>query len=462
MRYAAAGATGPRGVLMVGPPGTGKTLIARAVAGEAQVPFLSVTGSAFVELFVGVGASRVRDLFADARRRAPSIIFIDEIDAIGGRRSGVAIGGNDEREQTLNQLLSEMDGFDQTAGVVVIAATNRPESLDPALLRPGRFDRQVVVPLPNQTERAAILAVHAKGKKLAPDVDLTVTARGTPGFSGADLANLINEAAIHAIRDNRTTITAADFDAARDRILLGTREASNVLLPEEKQSVAVHESGHALVAALSPNADPVSKVTILPAGMALGATHQLPEVERHLYSEAYLTDLLAVRLGGRAAELVVFGHGSTGAANDLAEATQLAVRMVREFGLSPALGPVGYSDQGAQYLGGPIQDGLRRPFSEETQRVVDQEVSRLLREAEERAVAMLNDHRDALDWLAERLVEKETIDGNVVLEVLHDKRQLVSHASGSAPGGTGGPAPGGASGSAPGGVARPASPASSG
>jgi cell division protease FtsH len=432
-RYAAAGATGPRGVLMVGPPGTGKTLIARAVAGEAQVPFLSVTGSAFVELFVGVGASRVRDLFADARRRAPSIIFIDEIDAIGGRRGGAAIGGNDEREQTLNQLLSEMDGFDQTAGVVVIAATNRPESLDPALLRPGRFDRQVIVPLPNQTERAAILAVHAKGKKLAPDVDLTVIARGTPGFSGADLANLINEAAIHAIRDNRTTITAADFDAARDRILLGTREASNVLLPEEKESVAVHESGHALVAALSPNADPVSKVTILPAGMALGATHQLPEVERHLYSEAYLTDLLAVRLGGRAAELVVFGHGSTGAANDLAEATQLAVRMVREFGLSPALGPVGYADQGAQYLGGPIQDGLRRPFSEETQRVVDQEVSRLLREAEERAVAMLNDHRDQLDWLAARLIENETVDGSVVLEVLHTKKQLIPRASASGP-----------------------------
>src|SRR5207344_84460 len=433
MRYAAAGAQGPRGVLMVGPPGTGKTLIARAVAGEAQVPFLSVTGSAFVELFVGVGASRVRDLFADARRRAPSIIFIDEIDAIGGRRGGAAIGGNDEREQTLNQLLSEMDGFDQTSGVVVIAATNRPESLDPALLRPGRFDRQVVVPLPNQTERAAILAVHAKGKKLAPDVDLTVTARGTPGFSGADLANLINEAAIHAIRDNRTTITAADFDAARDRILLGTREASNVLLPEEKQSVAVHESGHALVAALSPNADPVSKVTILPAGMALGATHQLPEVERHLYSEAYLNDLLAVRLGGRAAELVVFGHGSTGASNDLAEATNLAVRMVREFGLSPALGPVGYSTDTPQYLGGPVQDGLRRPFSEETQRVVDQEVSRLLREAEERAVAMLNDNREELDWLAARLVEKETVDGKVVLEVLHDKKQLVPRASASGP-----------------------------
>ena len=439
-RYTAAGATGPRGVIMVGPPGTGKTLIARAVAGEAQVPFLSMTGSAFVEMFVGVGASRVRDLFAEARRRAPSIIFIDEIDAIGGRRGGVSFGGNDEREQTLNQLLSEMDGFDQAVGVVVLAATNRPESLDPALLRPGRFDRQVVVPLPNQTERAAILAVHAKGKKLAPDVDLSVSARGTPGFSGADLANLVNEAAIHAIRDNRTTITAADFDAARDRILLGTSEATNVLLPEERQSVAVHESGHALVAALSPNADPVSKVTILPAGMALGATHQLPEVERHLYSEAYLDDVLAVRLGGRAAELVVFGHGSTGASNDLAEATQLAIRMVREFGLSPALGPVGYSDQSGQYLGGPVQDGLRRPYSEETQRVVDQEVARLLREAEERAVAMLNDHRDALDYLAERLMEQETIDGKVVLEVLQGKKQLVSHATGSGPAGPGGKA----------------------
>jgi cell division protease FtsH len=423
-RYAAVGATGPRGVIMVGPPGTGKTLIARAVAGEAHVPFLSVTGSAFVELFVGVGASRVRDLFADARRRAPSIIFIDELDAIGGRRGAAAIGGNDEREQTLNQLLSEMDGFDQSSGIVVLAATNRPETLDPALLRPGRFDRQVIVPLPNQNERAAILAVHAKGKKLAPDADLSIIARGTPGFSGADLANLINEAAINAVRDDRTTITAGDLDAARDRVLLGRREPSNVLLPEEKQSVAVHESGHALVAALSEHADPVEKVTILPAGMALGATHQLPEAERHLYSEEYLTDLLTVRLGGRAAELVVVGHGSTGAANDLAEATQLAIRMVREFGLSSALGPVGYGSESPQYLGGPIQDGLRRPYSEETQRVVDEEVARLLREAEQRAVAMLNDHREELDWLAARLVEKETVDGSVVLEVLHNK-QLV-------------------------------------
>jgi len=431
-RYTAAGATGPRGVIMVGPPGTGKTLIARAVAGEAQVPFLSMTGSAFVEMFVGVGASRVRDLFAEARRRAPSIIFIDEIDAIGGRRGGAVIGGNDEREQTLNQLLSEMDGFDQTTGLVVIAATNRPESLDPALLRPGRFDRQVIVPLPNQTERAAILAVHAVGKKLAPDVDLTITARGTPGFSGADLANLVNEAAINAVRDGRTTITALDLDAARDRVLLGRRESSNVLLPEEKQSVAVHESGHALVAALCENADPVAKVTILPAGMALGVTHQLPEAERHLYSEAYLTDLLAVRLGGRAAELVVFGHGSTGASNDLSEATQLAIRMVREFGLSPALGPVGYSTESPRYLGGPIEDGLRRPFSEETQRIVDEEVSRLLREAEQRAVGLLREHRDALDWLAARLIEQETVDGSVVLEVLGKSRELV-HKTGPAP-----------------------------
>ena len=430
-RYTAAGATGPRGVIMVGPPGTGKTLIARAVAGEAQVPFLSMTGSAFVEMFVGVGASRVRDLFAEARRRAPSIIFIDEIDAIGGRRGGAVIGGNDEREQTLNQLLSEMDGFDQTTGLVVIAATNRPESLDPALLRPGRFDRQVIVPLPNQTERAAILAVHAVGKKLAPDVDLTITARGTPGFSGADLANLVNEAAINAVRDGRTTITALDLDAARDRVLLGRRESSNVLLPEEKQSVAVHESGHALVAALCENADPVAKVTILPAGMALGVTHQLPEAERHLYSEAYLTDLLAVRLGGRAAELVVFGHGSTGASNDLSEATQLAIRMVREFGLSPALGPVGYSTESPRYLGGPIEDGLQRPYSEETQRIVDEEVSRLLREAEQRAVGLLREHRDALDWLAARLIEQETVDGSVVLEVLGKSRELV-HKTGPA------------------------------
>src|SRR6266498_4566445 len=312
-RYRRVGAVGPRGVLMIGPPGTGKTLMARAVAGQAGVPFFSVTGSSFVELFVGLGASRVRDLFADARKRAPSIVFIDEIDAIGQRRGGGVIS-NDEREQTLNQLLAEMDGFDPATGVVVIAATNRPEILDPALLRPGRFDRQVEIPLPNLRERSAILAIHAKGKKLGPDVDLEAVARGTPGFSGADLANLVNEAAIVAVRARREVVSARDFADARDRLLLGRREATNALLPDEKRAVAVHESGHALVAAYSEHGDPVAKVTILPAGQALGVTEQLPVDERHLYSEGYLRDSLAIRLGGRAAELLVFGEGSTGAA----------------------------------------------------------------------------------------------------------------------------------------------------
>ncbi|MBO1414561.1 ATP-dependent zinc metalloprotease FtsH [Streptomyces sp. FH025] len=418
-RYAAAGAKGPRGVIMVGPPGTGKTLLARAVAGEAEVPFLSMTGSAFVEMFVGVGASRVRDLFEEARKRAPSIIFIDEIDAVGARRGGGArLGGNDEREQTLNQLLSEMDGFDQSTGIVVLAATNRPDALDPALLRPGRFDRQVTVPLPNQGERAAILSVHVRGKTLAPDVDLERVARGTPGFSGADLANLVNEAAINAVRAERAIITAADLDDARDRVLLGRRESSNALLPEERRAVAVHESGHALMAALCEHADPVAKVTILPAGMTLGSTEQLPVAERRLYTQGYLEDLLAVQLGGRAAELLVFGEGSSGAANDLNNATTVATRMVREFGLSSALGPVGYAAGTAQYLGENPEDRLLRPYSEQTQRTVDEEVARLLRQAEERALDLLRGHRRQLDELAELLIVEETVDGKVVLAIL--------------------------------------------
>ncbi|GLY67779.1 ATP-dependent zinc metalloprotease FtsH [Amycolatopsis taiwanensis] len=418
-RYAAAGAKGPRGVIMVGPPGTGKTLMGRAVAGEASVPFLSVTGSAFVEMFVGVGASRVRDLFNEARERAPSIIFIDEIDAVGSRRGIGGVGGHDEREQTLNQLLAEMDGFDQSSGIVVLAATNRPEALDTALTRPGRFDRQVTIPLPNQTERAEILAVHTADKHLAPDADLQVLARGTPGFSGADLANLVNEGAINAVRDDRTTITADDLGAARDRVLLGRRDTSNALLPEERHSVAVHESGHAIVAAVCPHADPVAKVTILPAGMALGATEQLPEAERHLYGEGYLNDLLTVRLGGRAAELVVFGQGSTGAVNDLAGATELATKMVTEFGLSPELGPVGYPSPGEQkFLPGQAGELAGRRFSEQTQRVVDREVARLLRDAEERAVQILGEHRKALDRLAAELMEHETVDGSAVLDAL--------------------------------------------
>jgi cell division protease FtsH len=415
-RYTRAGAMVPRGVLMVGPPGTGKTLLARAVAGEAEVPFFSVTGSSFVEMFVGVGAARVRDLFAEARKRAPAIIFIDEVDAIGQRRSGGAGGyvANDEREQTLNQLLAELDGFEPTTGIVVLAATNRPEILDPALLRPGRFDRQVTIPLPNVHERSAILAVHCRGKKLAPNVDLNAIARGTPGFSGADLANLVNEAAIFAVRAGRDTLTAADFDEARDRIILGRREGSNVLLPEEKHAVAVHESGHALVAALAEHADPVAKVTILPAGQTLGVTEQLPLVERHMYGEDYLYDSLAVRLGGRAAELVVIGQGSTGAANDLAGATELAIKMVREFGLSETLGPIGYPEGGSVFLGGGGPGMSSRPFAEATQAEIDREVSRLLRQAEQRAVATLKGHRSELDALVAELLDRETVDGSDV------------------------------------------------
>jgi cell division protease FtsH len=417
-RYARAGAMTPRGVLMVGPPGTGKTLLARAVAGEADVPFFSVTGSSFVEMFVGVGAARVRDLFQEARKRAPAIIFVDEVDAIGQRRAGTgALVSNDEREQTLNQLLAEMDGFDPATGIIVLAATNRPEVLDPALLRPGRFDRQVTIPLPTLSERSAILAVHCRGKKLDKNVDLEVVARGTPGFSGADLANLVNEAAIVAVRDNREVLVETDFDEARDRVILGRREGSNVLLPEEKHSVAIHEAGHALVAAYSDNADPIAKVTILPAGQSLGVTEQLPLVERHLYGEDYLYDTLTVYLGGRASELAVLGQGSTGASNDLARATELATKMVREFGLSPAVGPVGYPLGGSVFLDRGGSALSSRPFAEQTQAIIDSEVSRLLREAEKRALDILNAHLDVLDKLVQLLLVKETVDGSAVYEL---------------------------------------------
>ena len=424
-RYKSAGAIGPRGVLMVGPPGSGKTLMARAVAGEAEVPFFALTGSSFVEMFVGVGASRVRDLFADAHKRAPSIIFIDEIDAIGQKRGGSIIS-NDEREQTLNQLLAEMDGFDATTGVVVIAATNRPEVLDPALLRPGRFDREVEIPLPNQAERAAILLVHSHEKHLGPDVDLDAVARATPGFSGADLANLINEAAIVAVRHERNVVEAQDIDEARDRIILGRRDGSNALLPEEKHSVAVHETGHALVAVLSEHADPVAKITILPAGRALGVTEQLPVDERHLYPESYLHDSLAIRLGGFAAEELVLGEASTGASSDLGGATELAVHMVRDWGLSPRLGPIGYGDQGPAYLGGTQLQS--RPFSEGTQLAIDEEVSRLLSEAKERAHDLLSANRDILDAVVAKLMDKETMSGDELRETV---RQVTASRSGA-------------------------------
>jgi cell division protease FtsH len=427
-RYAGAGATGPRGVLMVGPPGTGKTLLARAVAGEAEVPFFALTGSSFVELFVGVGASRARAVFADARKRAPSIIFIDEVDAIGQRRGG-SVFSNDEREQTLNQLLAEMDGFDPKSGVVVIAATNRPEILDPALLRPGRFDRQVEIPLPNQVERVAILATHARSKHLAPDVDLDIIARGTPGFSGADLANLINEGAINAVRDHRDVIFERDLDEARDRILLGSRDSSNALLPGEKRAVAIHEAGHALVALCTEHSDPVAKVTILPAGRSLGATQQLPTDERHLYSESYLHDSLAVRLGGRASELLVLGEASTGAANDLAGATDLATRMVRDWGFSPRLGPVGFGQDGPGYLGRLPGDG--RQYAEGTQLVIDEEVSRLLADAAERATSILSQRRGSLDAVIDLLLEKETVSGVELMDVVRRSVETRTVASAS-------------------------------
>jgi cell division protease FtsH len=408
-RYHRAGARGPRGVLMAGPPGTGKTLLARAVAGEAHVPFFSVPGSGFVEMFVGVGAARVRDLFEQARARGPAIVFIDEIDALGARRDQGGMAGSDEREQTLNQLLAEMDGFEDSAGVVVLAATNRPDALDPALRRPGRFDREVIVPLPDRAERAAILAAHARGKNLGPDTDLDQVAAATPGFSGADLANLVNEAAVTAVRDDRTTLAAADFGSARDRVLLGTRHPSP-LAPGELATVAVHEAGHALVATLSSCADPVSRVTVLGAGQALGLTEMLPADDRRLYGERYLADTLAVRLGGRAAERLICGEASTGAADDLASATALATQMVREFGLSEAIGPVSYSGPPAGYpaLAGP------RGYSEHTQWLVDQEVAALLTQAEARARDLLTSHRDALAQLTAALLEHETITGDQV------------------------------------------------
>jgi cell division protease FtsH len=386
-------------------------MLARAVAGEARVPFYAVTGSSFVEMFVGLGASRVRDLFAEARSNGPAIIFIDEIDAIGARRGAAGIGGHDEREQTLNQLLAEMDGFTETSSVVVLANTNRPEILDPALLRPGRFDRQVQVPLPVLADREKILFVHTRSKRLSPAVDLHPVALATPGFSGADLANLVNEAALRAARAKRTELQNSDFDDARERLILGRRD-HNALLPEERLRVAVHEAGHALVAALCPTADPVAKITILPAGMSLGATHQLPMEERRLYPEQHLLESLRVRLAGRAAELAVFGQASTGAADDLQSATSLAVRMVREFGLSPRLGPVAYPTAPTGL------DGDDRPYAEQTQRLVDNEVARLLREAEHHAGLLITQRRGVLDLLSQRLLTDETVDGHVVYELL--------------------------------------------
>ena len=389
------GARIPKGVLLVGPPGTGKTLIARAVAGEAGVPFMSITGSDFMEMFVGVGAARVRDLFQTARKQAPCIIFVDEIDSIGRKRGAGLGGGHDEREQTLNQMLSEMDGFETTEGVVMMAATNRPDILDPALLRPGRFDRQIVVPLPDLEERLPILQVHCKDKRLAPDVDLEVIARGTPGMSGADLANLVNEAALHAVRRGDKDIHMVDFESARDRVLMGQRRESMALSDKEKEVIAYHEGGHAVVAYVLEHADPVHKVTILPSGMALGVTQQLPIEERHIYQLPYLQDSLVVRLGGRISEELVYGITSTGANNDLVGCTELARKMVREWGMSDRIGPMAWGSQGMVFLGDDLM--RQRDYSEDTARVIDEEVERILREQEDRCRDLLREHRGGLD-----------------------------------------------------------------
>ncbi|MBW8826800.1 MAG: ATP-dependent zinc metalloprotease FtsH [Acidobacteria bacterium] len=417
-RFAAIGARIPKGVLLVGPPGTGKTLIARAVAGEAGVPFLSVTGSDFMEMFVGVGASRVRDLFQNARKLGRAIIFVDEIDSIGRKRGAGLGGGHDEREQTLNQLLSEMDGFEATEGIVMMAATNRPDILDSALLRPGRFDRQVVVPLPECTERLAILEVHSKDKKMADDVDLLTVAKGSPGMSGADLSNLVNEAALFAVRRGADKIHMADFESARDRVLMGMRRDSMALTDNEKEAIAYHEGGHAVCAAVLPNADPLHKVTILPTGMALGVTMQLPE-ERHLYRQDYLEDSLVVAMGGRIAEDLVFGMSSTGDGNDLQHATELARRMVREWGMSPRVGPMAWGPQGAVFLGEDLIHN-NREYSDETARVIDEEVERILREQEERCRQTLTAYRPGLDAVAAALLEHETIDGDEVRRLVNE------------------------------------------
>jgi cell division protease FtsH len=421
-KFAEIGARIPKGVLLVGPPGTGKTLIARAVAGEAGVPFLSVTGSDFMEMFVGVGASRVRDLFQTAKKMGKAIIFVDEIDSIGRKRGAGLGGGHDEREQTLNQMLSEMDGFEATEGIVMMAATNRPDILDPALLRPGRFDRQVVVPLPESEERLAILKVHCKSKRLAGDVDLHTVAKGTPGMSGADLANLVNEAALYAVRAGDEAIHMRHFEMARDRVLMGQRRESMALSDQEKEVIAYHEAGHAVCAAVLPHADPVHKVTILPTGMALGVTQQLPE-ERHIYRQDYIEDSLVVRMGGRIAEEVVYGVYSTGANNDLTGATDLATKMVREWGMSERVGPQAWSGGNQVFLGESMM--ASKEYSDDTARVIDEEVERILREQQQRCRDTLHENRNGLDLVARALLERETIDGTEVSRLIELGRGAV-------------------------------------
>jgi cell division protease FtsH len=417
----------PKGVLLIGPPGTGKTLLARAIAGEASVPFFSISGSDFVEMFVGVGASRVRDLFEQGKKNAPCIIFIDEIDAVGRHRGAGLGGGHDEREQTLNQLLVEMDGFESNEGVILVAATNRPDVLDPALLRPGRFDRRVVVGRPDVQGREAILRVHTKKIPLGDNVDLSVLARGTPGLAGADLANLVNEAALNAARQNRKVVMMVDFELAKDKILMGAERKSLILSDAEKRNTAYHEAGHALVAAMLPNADPLHKVTIIPRGMALGVTMQLPIDDKHSYNKDYLLAQLAILMGGRIAEEKYMHHMTTGAGNDIERATDLARKMVCEWGMSE-LGPLSFGKKEEQiFLGREIAQ--HRDYSEETAIRIDEQVKKLVTGGYDTAAAIIEERSEALVRIAETLLEREILDGNEVMQLIRGESVALAQPS---------------------------------
>jgi cell division protease FtsH len=409
----------PKGVLLVGPPGTGKTLLARAVAGEANVPFFSISGSDFVEMFVGVGASRVRDLFEQGKKNAPCIIFIDEIDAVGRHRGAGLGGGHDEREQTLNQLLVEMDGFESNEGVILIAATNRPDVLDPALLRPGRFDRRVVVARPDVRGREEILRVHTRKIPIGDDVDLSILARGTPGFSGADLANMVNEAALNAARQNRKAVYMYDFEISKDKVLMGAERKSMLLSDQEKKVTAYHEAGHALVAAMRAHADPLHKVTIIPRGMALGVTMQLPIDDKHTYSKEYLETRLAIMMGGRVAEETFLGQMTTGAGNDIEQASDLARRMVCEFGMS-SLGPITFGKKEEQiFLGREINQ--HRDFSEDTAQQIDKQVRVLVDAGYKSAVEILSNNKDIMHRMSAALLEREVLDANEIKLIIEGK-----------------------------------------
>ncbi|MEO5693030.1 MAG: ATP-dependent zinc metalloprotease FtsH, partial [Usitatibacter sp.] len=410
----------PRGVLMVGSPGTGKTLLARAIAGEAKVPFFSISGSDFVEMFVGVGAARVRDMFEQAKKNAPCIVFIDEIDAVGRQRGAGLGGGNDEREQTLNQLLVEMDGFEGVSGVIVIAATNRPDVLDPALLRPGRFDRQVVVPLPDIRGREQILLVHMRKVPIAPDVDASIIARGTPGFSGADLANLVNEAALFAARGTKRLVDMDDFERAKDKVIMGAERRSLVMPEEERRNTAYHESGHAIVARLLPKTDPVHKVTIIPRGRALGVTMQLPVEDRYSYDRNYLLNNIAVLFGGRIAEELFMNQMTTGASNDFKRATEMARRMVTEWGMTDALGPMVYGEnEGEVFLGRQVT--THQNMSEETMKAVDKEVRNIIDMQYALARRLLEENREKVEAMTKALLEWETIDAHQIEDIMQGR-----------------------------------------